>query len=133
SAYQLKLTDSIIDELGINTLNYAGPGAGLNVSGVLATDITTLPSAAGIDQGQPLYVDAANKDYHLQPTSTGIDFAPGKGGQDLDGNPRDVNLSGVPGNPTPRDIGAYERQNRFQCGTSNSIFCNGFDYSWQAE
>jgi len=130
SAYQLKLTDSIIDELGINTLNYAGPGAGLNVSGVLATDISTLPSAAGIDQGQPLYVDAANKDYHLQPTSTGVDFAPGKGGQDLDGNPRDVNLSGVPGNPTPRDIGAYERQNRFQCGTSDSFFCNGFEYSW---
>ena len=45
-------------------------------------------------------------------------------------NARDVNLSGVAGNPTPRDIGAYERQNRFQCGTSDSIFCNGYDYSW---
>lgn len=130
SAYQLSLTDSIIDELGINTLNYTGPGAGLQVSDVLATDISTLPSAAGIDQGQPLYVDAANKDYHLQPTSTGVDFAPAKGGQDLDGNPRDVNISGVPDNPTPRDIGAYERQNRFQCGTSDSIFCNGYEYSW---
>ncbi|HET7065827.1 MAG TPA: hypothetical protein VFI49_16265 [Rudaea sp.] len=130
SAHALTLTRSIIDELSINTLNYVGPGGGLNVSNVLATDISTLPSAAGIDQGQPLYVDAAHFDYHLQPTSTGIDFAPANGGQDLDGNPRDVNLSGVPGNPTPRDIGAYERQNRFQCGTSDSIFCNGYEYSW---
>jgi hypothetical protein len=130
SAHALTLTNDIIDELGINTLNYAGPGGGLNVSHVLATDISTLPAAAGIDQGEPLYVDAAHFDYHLQPTSTGIDFAPASGGQDLDLNARDVNLSGVPGNPTPRDIGAYERQNRFQCGTSDSIFCNGYDYSW---
>jgi predicted outer membrane repeat protein len=130
SGHALALTDSIIDESGINTVNYAGPGGGLTASAVLATDISTLPSAAGIDLGEPLYVDAANHDYHLQPTSTGIDFAPAKGGIDLDGNPRDVNLSGVPGNPTPRDIGAYERQNRFQCGTSNSIFCNGYEYSW---
>jgi len=130
SAHALTLTNDIIDESGINTLNYTGPGGGLNVSHVLATDISTLPSAAGIDQGEPLYVDAANFDYHLQPTSTGIDFAPASGGQDLDLNARDVNLSGVAGNPTPRDIGAYERQNRFQCGTSDSIFCNGYDYSW---
>jgi hypothetical protein len=130
SAHALTLTNDIIDELSINTLNYVGPGGGLNVSHVLATDISTLPAAAGIDQGEPLYVNAANFDYHLQPTSTGIDFAPANGGTDLDGNPRDVNLSGVPGNPTPRDIGAYERQNRFQCGTSNSIFCNGYEYSW---
>jgi hypothetical protein len=130
SAHAFTLTNSIIDELSINTLNYVGPGGGLNVSHVLATDISTLPSAAGIDLGEPLYVDAANRDYHLQPTSTGIDFAPASGGQDLDGNPRDIDLSGVAGNPTPRDIGAYERQNRFQCGTSNSIFCNGYEYSW---
>jgi hypothetical protein len=130
SARALALTDSIIDELSINTVNYAGPGGGLTASGVLATDTSTLPSAAGIDQGQPTYVDAANHDYHLQPTSSGVDFAPAKGGIDLDGKPRDVNLSGVPGNPTPRDIGAYERQNRFQCGTSDSVFCNGYEYSW---
>jgi len=130
SAHALALTDSIIDELSINTVNYAGPGGGLTASDVLATDISTLPSAAGIDQGEPLYVDAANHDYHLLPTSTGIDFAPAAGGVDLDGNPRDVNLSGVQGNSTPRDIGAYERQNRFQCGTSDSIFCNGYEYSW---
>lgn len=130
SAHALTLTNDIIDELGINTLNYAGPGGGLNVSYVLATDTSTLPAAAGIDQGEPLYVDAANFDYHLQPTSAGIDFAPASGGQDLDGNPRDVDLATVPNNYGPRDIGAYERQNRFQCGASDSIFCNGYDYSW---
>jgi hypothetical protein len=127
SPYPLTLTDSIIDEAGVATLSYSGSAASLSVADVLATDIATLPSAAGIDLGEPLYVDAANHDYHLQPTSTGIDFAPAKGGKDLDGNPRDVDLSGVPGNATPRDIGAYERQNRFQCGTSDSIFCNGYE------
>ncbi len=130
SAYQLSLTDSIIDELGINTVNYAGPGGGLTASNVLATDTSTLPSAAGIDQGQPTYVDAANHDYHLQPTSAGIDFAPSKGGQDLDGNARDVDLAPLPNNYGPRDLGAYERQNMFQCGTSDSVFCNGYEYSW---
>jgi len=130
SAYQLSLTDSIIDELGINTVNYAGPGGGLTASDVLATDTSTLPSAAGIDQGQPTYVDAANHDYHLQPASAGIDFAAAKGGIDLDGNPRDVDLAPIANNYGPRDIGAYERQNMFQCGTSDSVFCNGFDYSW---
>ena len=130
SAHALTLTKSIIDELSIDTLHYVGPGGGLDVSYVLATDTSTLPSAAGIDQGQPTYVDAANSDYHLQPTSAGIDFAPSNGGQDLDGNARDVDLAPVPNNYGPRDLGAYERQNMFQCGTSDSIFCNGYEYSW---
>src|SRR5262249_38636924 len=89
SGHELTLSDSIIDELSINTLNYTGPGGGLVVGHVLATDISTLPAAAGIDQGEPLYVDAAHFDYHLQPTSTGIDFASASGGVDLDGNSRD--------------------------------------------
>jgi hypothetical protein len=126
----VSLTDSIIDELGINTVNYTGPSGGLTAIDVLATDTSTLPSAAGIDQGQPTYVAAANHDYHLQPTSAGIDFAPAKGGIDLDGNPRDVDLAPITNNYGTRDIGAYERQNMFQCGTSDSIFCNGYEYSW---
>ena len=130
SAHPLSLTDSIIDELSINTVNYAGPGGGLTASNVLATETATLPASASIDQGEPTYVDAANHDYHLQPTSAGVDFAQAKGGIDLDRNPRDVDLAPITDNFGPRDIGAYERQNMFQCGTSDSIFCNGYDYSW---
>jgi len=124
SAHALTLTNSIIDQSGSDTLIYAGPGGGLNAGYVLATDTSTLPSAPDIIQGQPSYVDAGNQDYHLRPTSAGIDFAPANGGQDLDGNARDVDLAPIPNVFGPRDIGAYERQNMFQCGTSDSIFCN---------
>jgi hypothetical protein len=130
SAHALTLTNSIIDASGSDTLLYAGPGGGLNVSYVLATDTSTLPSAPDIVQGQPTYVDAGNHDYHLRPTSAGIDFAPATGGQDLDGNARDVDLAPIPNVFGPRDIGAYERQNMFQCGTSDSIFCNANEHSW---
>ena len=124
SPYPLSLTDSIIDESGVTTLSYSGGAGFLDVAYVLATDTATLPSANGIDQGQPDYVDAASSNYHLKPTSIGIDYAPGNGGNDLDGNPRDVDLSEVPNAFGPRDIGAYELQ--FIC-SPDTIYCNGFD------
>jgi hypothetical protein len=124
SPYPLQLADSIIDETGIATLDYTGSAPGLTVSYVLATDTSTLPSAAGIDQGQPDYVDAANSNYHLKATSIGIDFAPANGGIDLDGNARDVDLTSVPNNYGPRDIGAYELQ--YVCAP-DTVFCNGFE------
>jgi len=34
----------------------------------------------------------------------------------------------VPNLYGPRDIGAYERQSAFECGTAESIFCNGFEF-----
>jgi hypothetical protein len=127
---EIALNDSIIDESGIDTINYAGPAGGLSAIYVLATDTSTLPAVPGVLKGQPTYVDADHGDYHLQPTSAGIDVAEAKGGIDLDGNPRDIDLAGVPNKLGPRDLGAYERQNMFQCGTLESIFCNGYEYSW---
>ncbi len=124
SPHQLTMTDSIIDEPGIATLSYSGGAANLYVAYMLATDTATLPAANGIDQGEPDYVDAADKDYHLKPTSIGVDFAPANGGNDLDGNPRDVDLSEVPNVFGPRDIGAYELQ--YIC-SPDTIYCNGFD------
>jgi hypothetical protein len=128
SPYPLQLSNSIVDESGIATLSYSGSAANLNVSYVLATDTATLPQAAGIDQGEPDYVSAGNvdyhlNDYHLKPTSSGIDFAPAAGGVDLDGNKRDVDLGEVPNNYGPRDLGAYERQ--FVC-SADTVFCDGF-------
>ncbi|HSC11896.1 MAG TPA: hypothetical protein VLC97_13055 [Rhodanobacteraceae bacterium] len=127
SALEIVLTNSIIDESGINTLNYAGYPGLASVSYVLATDTSSLPMATHTYLGQPSYVDAASHDYHLQPKSLGVDFAPKAGGQDLDGNARDVDLATIPNVFGPRDLGAYERQNVFQCGTSDSVFCNGYE------
>ena len=124
SAHRLTLTNSIIDEESIVTLNYTANPADLNVSYVLSNDTSTLQGGTGVIQGAPTYVDAAGHDYHLQATSIGIDYAPATGGYDLDRVPRDVDLAPVPNNYGPRDIGAYERQ--YVC-TADTIFCNGFD------
>jgi hypothetical protein len=124
SAHDLTLTNSIIDEESIFTLNYTGNPGGLNVSYVLSNDTSTLQGGTGVIQGAPTYVDAAGHDYHLQATSIGIDYAPATGGSDLDRAPRDVDLAAVPNNYGQHDIGAYERQ--YVC-TPDTIYCNGFD------
>jgi len=84
---------------------------------VLANDISTLlgpPGNVGIVAGEPAFVDATNGDYHLQPTSIGVDFSPlypyFANDFDLDGNPRNVDLPDVPDDFGPSDLGAYEIQ-----------------------
>jgi len=126
SGRPLTLTNSIIDEESLVTLNYTGGASDLNVSYVLSNDVSTLPFSAGIVQGAPDYVDAASANYHLKPTSIGVDFAPATSpdGFDLDRVPRDVDLTEVPNSYGPRDIGAYELQ--YVCAP-DTIYCNGFD------
>jgi hypothetical protein len=124
SEFKTSLTRTIIDQPGVPTLNYSGSGADLGVSYVLSNDTATLPVATGVVQGTPVFVDAAAGDYHLALNSLGIDFAPAKGGGDLDRVPRDVDLTSIPNTYGPRDIGAYERQ--FACA-ADTIFCNGFE------
>ena len=120
----LDLEDSIIDMPGVATLDMtSGPGF-LDASYLLSNDVSTLPASPNIVQGEPTFVGEANGDYHLLPTSLGVDFAPSAGGVDLDGMPRDVDLAPVPNFGGPRDIGAYERQ--FVCA-ADTVFCNGFD------
>jgi hypothetical protein len=123
AGHPFALTRSIVDESGIDTLHSSDLDHRI-ASYVLATDIFTLPDGAGLVEGQPTYVDAAQKDYHLQPTSLGVDFAPKNGGEDLDGKPRDIDLSEVPNTFGPRDIGAYELQ--YVC-SPDTIYCNGFE------
>ena len=98
----------------------------LDAQYVIADDITQLPSSPTVRKvSDPHFVDAANGDYHLQITSLAVDFAGGKGGVDLDGRPRDIDLNSVANIFGPRDLGAYELQR--PCGTSDTIFCDGFE------
>jgi len=84
----------------------------------------------------PLFVDIAGADYHLQPFSNALDRAAASTGSgelgndvDLDGNPRAVDLPGVNDSlGKPRDLGAYELQSLPPgCRRADTIFCSGFE------
>ncbi len=69
----------------------------------------------GNTSADPLFVDPANENYHLQSTSPLIDYGgivPLFGGLlDLDGNQREVDILAVPnGVATAKDLGCYEVQ-----------------------
>ncbi len=128
--HRLALNETIIDQPGNLTLAYSGIAGGLNTSSVLASDITTLPADPTIIAGEPSFVDAANGDYHLHQYSLAVDFAPPVFGddRDLDNQPRDQDIFGVPNTLGVRDLGAYERQpGAGDCGSADTIFCNGFE------
>ena len=128
---ELTLTNDIIDQGGTLALDYSGNPASLSINYVLSNDVTTLPDSAGsgIALGSPDYVDIAHSDYHLKPTSLGVDYAPTVGGTDLDRHTRDVDLPSAGNVFGSQDLGAYEIQNLFrECGTKDSIYCDGFDH-----
>jgi len=125
-----KLHTSIIDQPGNLTLAYSGEASDLDVTYVLASDGTSLPDDPTIYVGVPSFMDPANGDYHLRLDSFAVDFAPPVTGddRDLDRQPRDQNMVGVPDAFGVRDLGAYERQVGAQdCGAADTIMCNGFD------
>jgi hypothetical protein len=124
----ISLTNDIIDEPGTATLAYSGDPANLQINWVLSNDNALPDAGTGNLFGEPSFVDLANGDYHLQPTSLGIDFAPPTAPDfDLDGNPRNVDLASAGNVYGSQDLGAYERQNLFrECGATDSIFCDGF-------
>jgi hypothetical protein len=126
SSHNLELSESILgDALRPVVMNN---GATLYPGSLLAADTAGLPPYDSIVNGLASFVDAANGDYHLLPTSLGIDFAPGGGGTDLDGRPRDVDLASVANNFGPRDLGAYERQSDLACDdNADALFCDGFE------
>jgi len=125
---RLTLVNSIIDQPGRDVLDYVGDAANRTINYVIANETATLPGAQHTQGNTPIYVDAPAGDYHLVRNSPGVDYAPAQGGTDLDGKPRDIDLTLTPNLYGSRDIGAYERQSPFDgCGARDTIFCNGFE------
>ncbi len=126
----LELTNSIVYDPVRRPLFFSGVLGDLTTRYVLANDVTYFNGDIGIIQGAPSFVDAGSLNYHLTAGSLGVDFAPAIDGVDLDGNPRTVDLSGVPNGDGPLDLGAYEVQAGAPpdaCTADDTIFCNGFD------
>ena len=88
--------------------------------------------------GDPGFVDSANGNYHLLPTSSLLDFAPPLTADfasfsdglniDLDNKYASVDLP-VANKSGASDLGAYEVQldTVLGCAVSDTIFCNGFE------
>jgi len=125
----IELTNSIVDQPGLEPMQFRGPSGDLTSRYVLTNSAVSLGSGDGIVVGAPTYVNAGGGDYHLAPTSMGIDMAPALDGADLDGNPRTVDQLGIPDQWGPMDVGAYEIQSQIQfgCAVADTIFCYGFD------
>lgn len=122
------MTNSIVDQPGRATVDYSGPPQSFLPKYVLSNDTSTLNGHTGVLQGQPIFVDAANRNYRLSYGSMGIDYAPATTNvADLDRNPRTVDLAPVGNLYGPMDIGAYELQQVPACVASDTIFCNGFE------
>jgi len=124
------LTNSIFAQPGKASLSYPGPAGNLTAAYLLSNDTTTLGSGSGIEAGTPTFVDAGNQDYHLARNSRGVDYAPAQGGIDLDGATRTVDLTDIPDDYGPMDLGPYEIQTQLppmSCTVADTIFCNGFE------
>jgi hypothetical protein len=126
------LFNSIIDQPGRGTVDPAVTD-GNSASHVLTNDKSSLPDTVYIEQGEPTFVNASTGDYHLLPSSLGVDDAPIDNTlpntTDLDRNMRVVDLSDIANNFGPMDLGAYEIQSDGSptCIVSDTIFCNGFE------
>jgi predicted outer membrane repeat protein len=124
------MTNSIVAQGTLPTIAYTGTGNGETLDYILSLETATLGAGQHIIQGDPSFVDPGNGDFHLYATSLAVDVAPAGSAddRDLDGLPRDVDLTSVPNLDGPRDLGAYELQVAFQsCGVSDTLFCNGFE------
>ncbi|MEP7041588.1 MAG: hypothetical protein ABI843_00910 [Dokdonella sp.] len=128
---RLEITDSIIDQpQQVDSLAFTGSADNLFTQYVLTNDTRSFVNGPGILAGAPLFVDAANADYHLQRSSPGIDEAPAIDGVDLDGNPRSFDLPDIANDFGPTDLGAYEIQTLLPppaCAVADTIYCNGFE------
>ncbi len=85
---------------------------------------SAFPNEANIFVRDPLFVDRAATDFHLQADSPALDIADATGAPntDLDGNPRVVDQPDILDLSGPLDLGAYERP-----FIIDLIFANGFD------
>jgi len=128
--HRLEVTNSIVDQAPNASLAFTGAADQLFTQYVLTNDTGSFAGGTGILAGAPLFVDAANGDYHLQRSSPGVDEAPALDGLDLDGNTRTVDLADIPNDFGPLDLGAYEIQTQLPppgCAVADTIYCNGFE------
>lgn len=126
----LGLFDNIFAQGQTPSLFYTGGNSNnLSIDYVLSMEVASLAQGAHVVQADPSFVDAGSGNYHLLPFSLAIDRAPAVAGddRDLDGLPRDQDISSVPNQNGVRDLGAYERQLRY-CGAADTIFCSGFEF-----
>jgi len=127
------LTNDIIDQPN-NVVADIGPND-VYVANLLVTSTGGLPASPSIVLGNPMFVDAAHGDYHVNLTSPAIDFAAADtsfSDIDLDGDPRNVDLPGVPNRYGPRDLGAYEWNPLIRNGwfDANLSSWTHFDGAW---
>jgi hypothetical protein len=118
----------IISQPGKTALSHGG--GSLTVQRVMSKyDVASLggPSVDAFS-GDPLFVNAAIGDYHLQQWSPAVDYAEADANenQDLESKLRDVNLAPKANTFGPRDLGAFELQSA-SCGAADTIFCNSFE------
>ena len=128
----LEITNSIVYGDEQPSMLYGVPQGDYSFGYILSND--SIPFAvgggAGIVDGAPSFVDAANGDFHLARNSLGVDAAPGEGGADRDGNPRTFDLTDVPDTFGPMDLGAFEIVTPPvppTCMVADTVFCNGFE------
>jgi hypothetical protein len=126
------LSYHIVDQPGKHSASWTSDGVGtFDASYLMTNDKTGLPQDnPSIVTGTPAFVDAANGDYHLAPVNQpALDFGPDSIDYDLDGGVPKVDLVTQADVFGTADLGAYERQNLFyNCGTYDSVFCDGFDH-----
>ncbi|GEM_PF-1749309 len=119
----MSLTRSIVREASNLPAWNPTPNSGLTAQYLLLNG-PKLPTDPTVVYADPSFVDAVNRDYHLQASSVAIDFAPTgneTGSTDLDGNPREADLPNVSNRFGARDLGAYEFP------LPDEIFKNGFE------
>ena len=105
----LILRRSIIDQPNKTS---ATIGGALIAEHVLATEIASLGAGASLVQGRPRFVDPEMGNYRQRAASRGVDFALPDPAitLDFDRANRVIDLSVVPDETGPGDLGAFERQ-----------------------
>lgn len=124
------LTHSIVYQPNQPSAIFFGPEGDMTAQYILTNDTIPFTGHAGIIDGAPQFVDAANAHYHLLRTSPGVDYAPAIDGVDLDGNPRSVDLADIGNGDGWLDVGAFEIQDQLppaSCAVADTIYCSGFE------
>lgn len=120
----VRVNRSIVWQPGKRVLNSGGIDDG-DVQYLMASDLANIPPATTNIVADPLFVDEANGDLHLDPASPAIDYAPGTNMPEADDQNRTVDLVDIENEFGPQDLGAYELQT-LPAG-DDTIFEDGFD------